>query len=95
MEQYNSFKEYAFDLIAGVDMTKEKKAIKAVAIVETAVCLECHRRFEMPIALKKHAETAHKQKETIRCQDPVRAYSSIKVLHGVCQQEKLYSDGKH
>jgi hypothetical protein len=27
MEQYNSFKEYAFDLIAGVDMTKEKKAI--------------------------------------------------------------------
>ena len=37
MEQYNSFKEYAFDLIAGVDMTKEKKATKAVAIVETAV----------------------------------------------------------
>ena len=34
-EQYNSFKEYAFDLIA------EKKAIKAVAIFETAVCLEC------------------------------------------------------
>ena len=94
MEQYNSFKEYAFDLIAGVDIAKEKKAIKAVAIVETAVCLECHRRFEMPIALKKHAETAHKQKETIRCQDPVRAYSSIKVLHGVCQQEKLYSDKK-
>ena len=45
-------------------------------------------------ALKKHAESAHKQKDTIRCQDPVRTYSSIKVLHGVCQQEKLFSDKK-
>ena len=60
-KQYNSFKEYAFDPMASVDMT----------IVEAAVCLECQRRSEMPIALKKHAETAHKQKETIRCQDPV------------------------
>ena len=41
-EQCDSFKEYAFDLNAGVDMTKNNKAIKAVAIVETAVCLECH-----------------------------------------------------
>ena len=47
-EQYNSFKEYAFDLIDGVDMTKKNKAIKAVTIVETAVCLECHRRYKMP-----------------------------------------------
>ena len=40
-EKNNSFKEYAFDLIADIDMTNDKKAIKAVAIFETAVCLEC------------------------------------------------------
>ena len=47
-KQFNSFKEFAFDLIADIDMTKEKKAIRANAIEETAVCLECHRRFKMP-----------------------------------------------
>ena len=80
-KQYNSFKVYAYYLIGSVDMT--------VAILETSVCIECCR-----LALKKHAETAHKQMETIRCQDPIRAYNSIKVLHGVCQQEKICSDKK-
>ena len=29
--------------------------------IHTAGCQECHRSFEMPIAVKKHAATVHKQ----------------------------------
>ena len=66
----------AFDLFPTVYMTK------AVAIVEVAVCFECHRMFVKHIALKKHAKSAHKQK------DRMQAYGSIKTLQGACQQGK-------
>ena len=70
-------------------MTKEKQAIRAAAISETAVCLECHRRFEIT-ELKKHIKNAHKGLQFISCQDKIKTFSSTKVLHGVCQNEKFY-----
>ena len=50
------------------------------------------QKIQNATELKKHAESAHKQKETVRCQDLLRSFSSVKVLHGICQQEKLFCD---
>ena len=57
--------------------------------IHTGICLECQSRFEMLIALKKHAETAHKQTEHFSA--PPQS-NQVNVLFGVCQQHKLYSD---
>ena len=88
-QQFKEFKKFAFDLIADVDMTKDKKVIKSAAVTETAVCLQCHQRFEI-LALIKHVNTVHKHFESVQCQDQIKTFSSIKVLHGMCQQEKFY-----
>ena len=77
------------ETIANIDMTKEKQAIRAVAISETAVCLECHRKFEMK-DLKKHFENDHTWLQFISCQDKITIFSSTKVLHGVCQNGNVY-----
>ena len=83
-EEYEKFKKFAFDLIANVDMSKEKQAIKAASISETEVCLAWHRRFEL-YALKKHIQSAHKSIDLVDTQDNILKFSSIKVLHGVCK----------
>ena len=90
-EEYEKFKKFAFDLIANVNMSKEKQAIKAASISETEVCLACHRRFEL-FALKKHIQSAHKSIDSVDTQDKIVKFSSIKVLHGVCKLEKYYID---
>lgn len=87
--QYKEFKEFAFELIADINMTKEKKSIKSAAVNETAICKLCHRRFEFK-ELVKHVKHQHKNQETVQSLDQIKTFSSIKVLHGVCLQEKLY-----
>ena len=90
-KQFVTFKKFAFDLMVGVDMTKERKSIISAAVDETAVCLECHRRFQMS-AMLKHVNSDHKELDSVRCQDKIKNFNSIKVLHGVCQQEKYFLD---
>ena len=41
------FKRFSLDLIADVNMTKEKQAIKDAAITKSVDCYVCHRRFEV------------------------------------------------
>ena len=90
-EEYFKFKRFALDLIANVNITKEKQAIKAAAISESEVCLKCHRRFEIS-EIKKHIETVHKGAVYAQAQDRLVRFSSVKVLHGVCKLEKYYID---
>ena len=87
--QYIKFKEFSFELIADINMTKDKKSIKSAAVTETAVCELCHRRFEFK-DLVKHVKNQHKDQEAVNSLDQIKTYNSIKVLHGVCLQEKLY-----
>ena len=53
-----------------------------------------HRRFEVK-ALIKHAASAHSNLESVRCEDQIKTFSSIKVLQGVCQQEKFYAGNQN
>ena len=87
--QYIKLKEFSFELIADINMTKDKKSIKSAAVTETAVCELCHRRFEFK-DLVKHVKNQHKDQEAVNSLDQIKTYNSIKVLHGVCLQEKLY-----
>lgn len=80
-------------MIADINMTKTRTAIKSVAVNETAVCLECHRRFDVK-DLIKHANNAHANLDSVRGGDQIKTFSSIKVLHGVCQQEQFYAGNK-
>ena len=67
----------------------DKKLIKSAAVKETAVCTVCHRRFQFS-DLVNHVKTFHKNMASVNCVDKIKTFSSIKVLHGVCQQEKFY-----
>ena len=80
-------------MIADINMTKTRTAIKSAAVNETAVCLECHRRFDVK-DLIKHANNAHANLDSVRGGDQIKTFSSIKVLHGVCQQEQFYVGNK-
>ena len=75
-------------------MTKERQAIKAAALTELAVCLECHRRFQAH-DIKKHMTNSHKGLQVVKLQDQIIKYNSIKVLHGICQNEKFYINIQH
>ena len=44
-------------------MTKDNKAIKSAAIIETVVCELCHRRFVFE-GLVRHVKSNHKNEET-------------------------------
>ena len=57
-----------------------QQIIRAVAISETDVCLECHRRFETKY-LKKPIKNAHEGLQFILCSDKIKTFSSTKVLH--------------
>ena len=70
-------------------MAKDKKAIKSAAITELAVCELCHRRFVFE-DLVMHVKSNHNDKETVQTLDQIKTFNSIKVLHGVCLQEKFY-----
>ena len=87
--EYNEFKEFAFKLIVDIEMTKDKKSIKTAAVKESAVCSVCHRRFQFS-ELVKHVIKVHKDMNSVNCIDQIKTFSSIKVLHGVCQQEKFF-----
>ena len=89
VNQFVEFKEFAFELIADINMTKDKKAIKSAAITETAVCELCHRRFIFK-DLVRHIKSNHKDKETVQTLDQIKTFKSIQVLYGVCLQDKFY-----
>ena len=85
-KQYHQFKKFAFDLVVNVDMTKERKYIKAASISETAACHECHRRFEIQ-DLVKHVRSAHKNLESVKCQDKIKNSVQLK-FYRVCAKRK-------
>ena len=70
-------------------MIKDKKTFKSAAITKTAVCELCHGRFVFK-DLARHFKSNHKDKETMQTLDQIKTINSIKVLHGVCIQEKFY-----
>ena len=78
------FKEFAcFELIADINMTKDKNAIKCAAITKTAVCELCHIRFVFK-DIVRHVKSNHKDKETVQSLYRIKTFSFIIVLHGVC-----------
>ena len=90
--QYQSFKKYAFDIVLDEEMDISKHVIKEHCLTTTAVCLTCHRRFEMD-KIKRHVQNIHRGEDTSFC-DQIVKLSTIKILHGTCKQEKLYNDKK-
>jgi hypothetical protein len=83
------FKEFAFELINDINMTKNKKAFKWAAITETAVCELCHIRFVFK-DIVSHVKINLKDIETVQSKYQIKTFNSIIVLHGVCLQEKFY-----
>lgn len=92
VNQYKSVKKYAFDILAGKEMTRTMRVIKENAIVETAVCLTCHRRFNIDKILK-HNRDIH-DGETTQFFDRNVKFSSIKIVHGICKDERIFQDKK-
>ena len=90
-EQYFQFKRFSLELIADVNMTKEKQAIKDAAITESVDCYVCHRRFEVTRFLK-HFNSSHGDLEDVQFGDKLKQFSSMKVLHGVCQFSKYFQN---
>ena len=74
----------------GIEMERSMRVIKENALVETAICLTCHRRFRMEKVLK-HNMDIHGGDQTQFC-DKIVTYSSIKVIHGICKEKRLYQD---
>ena len=92
IEEYKEVKMYAFKIIMGIEMDRMMRVIKEYAIEETAICLVCHRRVKMEKVLK-HNKDIHKG-ELIEFCDKLIQYSSIKVIHGICKEEKLFQNKK-
>ena len=88
MLQFKAVNKYAFDIIMGNEMNRMMRVIKKEAIEETAVCLTCHRRFNIS-KLQKHNKNTHNGEMTQFC-DRVVKYSSMKIIHGICQNKFLY-----
>lgn len=90
IEEYKEVKKYAFNILMAKDMTRNMRMIKEHAIQESAVCLTCHRRFSMD-KIKKHNVDIHGGELTRFC-DSVIKYSSIKIIHGICKDERVFSN---
>ena len=90
IEEYKEVKKYAFNILMAKDMTRNMRMIKEHAIQESAVCLTCHRRFSMD-KIKKHNVDIHGGELTRFC-DRVLKYSSIKIIHGICKDERVFSN---
>ena len=72
-------------------MNRTMRVIKQEAIKETAVGLHCHGRYTV-IKLKKHNLFTHIG-ETTQFRDRIVKYSSMKIIHEICQNKCLY-EGK-
>jgi hypothetical protein len=83
------FKEFAFELINDINMTKDKKAFKFAALTETAVFELCHIRFVFK-DIVRHVKSNLKDIETVQSLYQIKTFNFIIVLHGVCLQEKFY-----
>ena len=70
-------------------MTKDKKAIKNATITESVVFELCHRKLVFK-DLVRHVKSNNREKETVHTLDQIKTFNSIKVLHGVCIQQKFY-----
>ena len=73
-------------------MNRHMRLIKQHAIQESAVCLTCHRRFNID-KIQKHNMDIHKGETTQFC-DRIVKYSSMKIIHGICKDERLFSNKK-
>ena len=73
------FKEFAFELIADISMTKDKKANKCASITETAVCELYHIGFVFK-DIVRHVKSNHKDKETVQSLYQIKTFNSIKIL---------------
>ena len=73
-------------------MDKAKRSIKEYAIKRSVVCLLCCRQYSYNKMLK-HSKVVHKEKTT-QFGEELTKYSSIKVIHGICKNEKVYLDKK-
>ena len=73
-------------------MDKAKRSIKEYAIKRSVVCLLCCRQYSYNKMLK-HSKVVHKE-ETTQFGEELTKYSSIKVFHGICENEKVYQDKK-
>ena len=71
---------------------RDMRVIKQEAIEETAVCLTCHRRYNVN-KLQKHYLFTHDGETTQFCERVVK-YSSMKIIHGICQSKYLYEEKK-
>ena len=76
----------------GIEMDRKMRTIKEHALEETAVCYSCHQRFNIKKVLK-HNKDMHKG-ELTQFRDKVVKYSSIKIVHGICKEERLFNDKK-
>ena len=73
-------------------MNKIKRSIKEHAIQRTVVCLLCYRQYDFE-KVSRHVKVVHKDKTTQFGEEFIK-YSSIKVIHGICQNDVLYNDKK-
>ena len=92
VDQYKEVKKYAFDILMSKDMTRNMRFINEHAIQETAVCLTCHRRFNID-KIKKHNVDIHGGEITQFC-DRIVKYSSIKIMHGICKDQRVFENKK-
>ena len=88
--EYKEVKKYAFNILMAKDMTRNMRIIKEHAIQESALCLTCHRRFSME-KIKKQNVDIHGGELTRFC-DKVLKYSSIKIIHGICKDERVFTN---
>ena len=77
MAEVGNIRELGFWYI-GLDeeMDISKRSIKEHCLTTTAVCLTCHRRFEMD-KIKRHVQNIHRGEDTSFC-DQIVKLSTIK-----------------
>ncbi len=92
VNQYKKFKEYTLDIVMDKYMDKTKHNIKEHALQRNVVCFTCYRQFEFNKVLN-HVKVTHKNENT-QFGDENNTLSAIKVIHGICKDEKVYQDKK-
>ena len=90
--QYQKFKVFATDIVLDEDMDRSKRTIKEYAMIRTVTCFTCYRQYDYNKVLN-HVKIVHKNEDTQFGEDSTKL-SVIKVLHGICKEEKLYEDKK-
>ena len=73
------------------EINRVMRIIKQEAIEESAVCLICHKRFDIRKVLR-HNKNTNEGESTQFC-DRIVKFSSMKIIYGICQN-KFFNEGK-